>query len=578
MKAFFRTFFATLAALLVLFLLFVGVGAVALMGDDDGIEDRSWLVIDLYGGMTEFDPPSGVLGEVFGGSPLTLQRILSSMEMATVDDRIEGVIFRFSSNNGAGGGMIDEIRGAIGLVREAGKPVYGFGDSVDRKTYMIAAACDSIFMPRTSYINFIGVGLMSTHVLGTLEKLGVSPQLHRIKDYKGAAELITRKDLSPAVRENYRWLIDDYWTASMETMRLDRGLSEDQVVALMEHAFFTTGEAVEAGIVDRALYWNELEEMLKGEDDDKLLTVALGDYSDTDPEELGLKGEKKIVVVHAQGTIGGRESKVDPLLGVMMGHESVVSDLQEAREDEDVAAIVFRVNSGGGDALTSDMIGHEVEVTAAKIPVVVSMVDVAASGGYHISYRASKIVVDPNGITGSIGSISGKFNIRGFHDKLGISHDFIERGPNGLIFSNQRDFTEKEWERFAEDHWNGFNDWLTDVAEHRGLTFEEAEKLAHGRVWTGRQAKENGLVDETGGLDRAIELARELAEIPEEEKVTVAHYPESKGLIDSILEGNLDLSMAVRWAAYRFVREEMVGTWRALTERPMAVADPIRVN
>ncbi|MFH1680574.1 MAG: signal peptide peptidase SppA [Candidatus Eisenbacteria bacterium] len=578
MKAFLRTFFAMFLSLVALLLLVVVIVVVAVGRDGVKVEDHSYLVIDLHGEITEFDPPQGAIGSIIGDDPLTLQRVLDGVEMAAVDERIDGIILKFSDSNGLGGAMIEEIRAAVRAFRESGKPVYGYGDSIDRRTYLLASACDSIYMPPAAYISFLGLASTSTHYRGTLEKLGINPQLHQIKDYKSAAEILTRKDLSPAARENREWLIEEYWEALMASIGEDRGLGRGDIETLMEHALFTAEEAVEEGLIDRSLYWDELEKMLKGEGAEELKTVSLEDYSEIDREDLGFKGKKKIAVVHAQGMIGGRKSKVDPLLGILMGHESVGDDLREAREDEDVEAIVFRVDSPGGDALTSDLICREVEVTAEAKPVVVSMVDVAGSGGYYISYRADRIVADPLTLTGSIGSISGKLNVKGLHDKLGITHDFVEKGPMGLLYSNQRDFTEEEWGRYTENHWSGFNRWLADVAEHRKMTFEKAEKLAHGRVWTGAQAKANGLIDETGGLGRAIEIARELAEIPADEKVTLVHYPKEKNLVESILEGKLDLSLALRWAVYRLIRQELSETWSLLTEGRLDMLDPVDIR
>jgi protease-4 len=215
---------------------------------------------------------------------------------------------------------------------------------------------------------------------------------------------------------------------------------------------------------------------------------------------------------------------------------------------------------------------HEVEVLSGEKPVVVSMVDVAASGGYYIAYKANKIVADPMTITGSIGSISGKFNMTGLYDKLGVTHDYVTKGPMAMFWSDLRDFTDEEWERFQKNHWDGFNMWLADVAKFRGMTFEEAEKLAHGRVWTGRQAKANGLVDELGGLDRAIELAKELADIPADEKVTVVHYPKpAKGLLSSLLGGGLAAS--VRWTAYQYLHRDMFATMNDLSSGPVYMMD-----
>jgi protease-4 len=309
-----------------------------------------------------------------------------------------------------------------------------------------------------------------------------------------------------------------------------------------------------------------MEAMLKPEDDDELRIVSPSRYAEVDPGKLDLGGDKTIAVIHAQGMIAGRESGVNPVFGVTMGHETIVSEFRRARMDEDVAAIVFRVDSPGGEALSSDLMGHEVEITAAVKPVVVSMVDVAASGGYHIAYRASRIVADPMTVTGSIGSISGKFNMTGMYDKIGVSFDSVTIGPNALVQSSLVSYTPEQRARFEENHWQGFNDWLRDVAEHRGMTFEDAEKLAHGRVWTGTQAKANGLIDELGDLHRAIEIAKELAEIPAEEQVTLAHFPEKKDLLESLLGG--DTAAAARWAVHRSIRKDLRETLTLLEHNP----------
>jgi len=577
MMGFLKTFLAAMLAIVVTLLIVVGAVAIKAMQKPD-IEKRSWLVVDLYGEIQEYDPPSsGILDQVMGGGPETLQRILDNMAKAAVDDRIAGVIVKVAGCT-AGGGMREEIRGAIKAVRAAGKPVYGWSDSADKGVFYVAAACDSVFMPPTAYISFLGYAMTVPHVRGTLDKLGVEPRLHKIKDYKSAAEVVMDKELSPAARENEEWILADVWAEMMNVLSEDRGLTEDEVTGLMEEAAFGAARALEAGLIDGILYWDELADRLKGEDDDDLRTVSMGRYADVDFDDLDMTGDAKIAVVHAQGTIGGRQSGVNPLLGMMMGHESVCADLRRAREDEDVAAVVFRVNSGGGDALTSDLIGHEVEITAAVKPVIVSMVDVAASGGYHIAYRATRIVADGNTIAGSIGSISGKFVAKGLYDKLGITHSFVTRGPNALMWSDVYDFTDEQWEIHAARHWADFNDWLRDVAERRGMSFAEAEKLAHGRVWTGRQAAGNGLVDEVGGLDRAVVLACELAEVPADEKITVVHYPESKDFLESLLSGEGDMAMAARWLVYRALREDVAGTWNMVANNPRWYVEELRVR
>jgi len=570
-KAFLHSFLGALLAIVLLVAIGGGYAA-CVSGKKPKIEDDSYLVVELFGELPEYDPPGGLMSQVSGGDTETLQRILSNLEKAGADERIKGVILKVSAFGSIGAAAMDEIRGAIARLQGSGKKVYAWAESFGQREYYLLAACDEIYSPASAYISFIGFSSGSMHVKGALDKLGIKPDIHKIKDYKSAAELVTRTDASEPAKENDRWILDEFWSLFTAALEKDRGLTEDRIVEIMEHALFTADEALEAGLLDGLKYWDEMEQMLKEEDDDELRSVSQSAYAKIDPGKLGLEGEKTIAVIHAQGMIVGRENGVNPLLGVTMGHESIVAELDRARLDEDVAAIVFRVDSRGGDALGSDLMGHAVEITTQVKPVVVSMVDVAASGGYHIAYPSSRIVADPMTIVGSIGSISGKFNMSGMYEKLGISFDLVTRGPNARFDSSLQDYTPEQRARFEENHWEDFNNWLRDVAEHRGMTFEEAEKLAHGRVWTGTQAVANGLIDELGDLSRAVEIAKELAEIPADEQVTLAHYPEKKGLLESILGG--DVSAAARWALYRTVRQDVGETWSLLQQNPELLTSP----
>lgn len=567
MKSFFVAFLGALLAIIVLVLLVGSIGGY-MAGKQPAIEDRSWLIVEMYGDLLEYDPPGGIMSQLVDSDVETLQRILDNLEKAAVDDRIEGVIFKVAAGNSVGTAMLQEIRGAIRRVQDTDKKVLVWAESFDRQDYLLLAACDEVLVPPTAYIGFTGFSSETLHVKRAFDKLGIKPNIHKIKDYKSAAETVIREDMSEPAREMRGWIMDEMWETLLETLAADRGFDEEKIVELMQHAYFTADEALDSGLIDRIAYWDELETELKGADEDALRSVSQGRYAEVLRSKLDLDGDKKIAVIHAQGTIIGRRNDVNPLLGLTMGHESIIAEFRRARLDEDVAAIVFRVNSRGGDALGSDLMGHEVEITVGVKPVVVSMVDVAASGGYHISYRASKIVADPMTITGSIGSISGKFNMKGFYEKLGITFDHVERGPMATIESDLRDFTPEERARFEENHWNGFNDWLRDVAEHRDMSFEDAEKLAHGRVWTGRQAVANGLVDEIGDLKHAIELAGQLAGIPADEQVTVEHFPKQKGLLESLMSGDGAAATAAHWIVYRTIREDVAETLDFVAQHP----------
>lgn len=584
MKTFFKTFFAVLIAnviLLGLLIIMIGAfGASMMAGKKAEIKNGSYLVIDIYGEVYAYDPPETFPLSILEAEPETLHRILGNLEKAAADDRIEGVILKVSSHNNLGMAKIEEIRNAIAKVREKDKMVYAYSDDLSRSSLYLASACDSIFMPPQGNVMYTGYASVVPFAKGTLEKLGVKSEIHQIREYKSAAEMVTRKDMSPEAREMRMWILQDIWEQEMAAVTAERHLTEEQLVANMEHVMFMPHEAKEAKLIDGVLYWDQLKDRLKG-DDDELKMVSQADYAKVTRASVGLKGKKKIAVVYAQGMIGGRKSQIDPMFGVVMGHESVASDLKEAAEDENVAAIVFRVDSGGGEGLASDMIGHAAELASKEKPVIVSMIDVAASGGYMISYRATKMVANPTTITGSIGSISGKFNTTGFYSKLGITYDTLSVGPNGLMWSDVTDFTPKQRQIFEENHWRGFNQWLDDVASRRGLTREEAEKLAMGRVWTGRQAKGNGLIDELGGLERAIELAKEAAGIDTAEGVTLVYYPKKKGIVESILGGESPISAMVRWVVYRFFHEDLAETYRLMTTArvnawPMETTDAVK--
>jgi len=358
------------------------------------------------------------------------------------------------------------------------------------------------------------------------------------------------------------WLMDEVWDVQLGAISRDRELPMDSMQVYMDHALFDADEALAAGFIDGVRYWDELEDELGGGED--LETITSDDYADVSRAEAGLKGKHRIAVVHAYGMIGGRKSRVDPSLGALIGHESVIHDLRAAADDDKVDAVIFRIDSRGGDALTSELISREVGKVAEKKPVIVSMGDVAASGGYAVAYRGTKIVADSLTITGSIGSIYGKINMAGLWNKLGVTFDWVTRGPNALLWSGVTDFDETQWKRIEAHHDASFVLWLQKISASRGIPMDELLPLTEGRVWTGRQAEANHLIDDAGGYARAVEVAREEAGIPEDENVQFVHYPRRRGLYDLITSGDAPLTM-VRWAMYRFVHEDLAESARLLT-------------
>jgi len=563
-----RSVAVTLATLVIVLAIIGGIAYFALNQGPD-IEDDSWLVLDLYGDLPEYAPPGSFPTNLLSDETLTLQDALDAMDKATRDDRVRGVIWKLSASNSAGWAKLEELRAGIRHVRDSGKPVLAYGDYLDLKTLYLAVACDSIYQPRGGYCEIHGMRRQSIHVRGLLDKLGVTPHLSKIREYKTAAEMVMETKLTPEARAQAQRLLDQNWDEVTTTVAHDRQLDLDHLLALMEKVSLRPSDAAAEGLIDRTLYWEDLEAQLQaGADTEVLPTVSAADYRDVSWEDLGHKGQQTVAVIHAQGTIGGRESGVNPLLGITMGHESVIRDLRRARLDDEVKAIVFRVDSGGGEGLASDLIGREVERCAAAKPTVVSMVDVAASGGYMISFKATKLMADPLTVVGSIGSISGWFDMSGFHEKIGLSRDTIEVGPQAGLGRDDRAPTEAEWNAFTAAHYADFNDWLHDVAAKRGMTFAQVEDLAYGRVFTGREGVVNGLIDGLGTLDTAVREAASLAGIGPETPLTVVHLPEVTDPISSLLsdEAGLDspVTKALRWAAYRQLRQEALQTQRLL--------------
>ncbi len=558
MKFFWVSLAAAVLALVLVVGIILGLAAWKLDSKSD-IEDHSWLHLDIYGSLPEYDPPSGLAGALTGGDNQTLQSILTNLEMASHDERIDGVVIQLSAANDAGRGKLEEIRRAVSRVQAAGKPVLAFADNIDLNVLYTAAVCDSFFCPPPAYILVTGIDSSIPHVKQSLAKMGVEPYVSAIKDYKSAAQIVTREDLTPEARANREWMLDEYMDLISSALDEGRGIDAQGLEAIMENAHFLALEAKQAGIVDDVLYWDDLTSRFIHEEEDTPRLVSGARYAQEDPEDMDLGGDKKIAVIHAQGNIGGRTSGVNPLLGMMMGHESINAELEKALEDEDVEAIVLRIDSGGGESLASDLMGQMVHKVGLQKPLVVSMVDVAASGGYSMAYRANWLVADNMTVTGSIGSITAKFDLSEMYEKLGIGFSHVTKGPNARFFGSDRGFTDEEFKRFEERHQASFHVWVEGIAEHRNMTIEKVESLGQGRVWTGRQAVANGLTDEVGGLWEAVAAARRLAEIPADTSTELWHLPEKKDLVASLLSGDSPaLALAGRWLIYRSVRED----WR----------------
>ncbi|HEV7475842.1 MAG TPA: signal peptide peptidase SppA [Pyrinomonadaceae bacterium] len=513
------------------------------------IADNSVLSLRVDGSLPDY-VPDDPLRRFFGGSDQSLSNLILQFKKAKVDKRIKVILLEIDMS-GAGWGKSEEIRDAIADFRSSGKPVYAYLEFGMNKEYYIASACDKIYLapPGELFINGLAADVMFFR--GSLDKLGVYPDIFQIGKYKSVGDTFTRKDMSDAHREFMNSLLDDLFNRYVEGIAKARGKSADEVRAIIDDAPYGAEKAKEVGLVDGVTYRDELEKELKTKlgykDSDTLPLVKSSDYSEVEPESLGLDEGERIAVIYATGDIGSGESENSPSGSQSIGSDTLSKAINDARDDKTIKAIVIRVDSPGGSGLASDIIWHAVAAAKEKKPVVISMSDVAASGGYYIACSASKIVAQPSTITGSIGVVAGKPVMKGFYDWIGLSNEYILRGKNAGMFRETEKFTPEERTKFED--WiktTYYNDFVPKVAQGRNKDAAFIDSVGQGRVWTGFQGKERGLVDEFGGLDRAVEIAQELAKIPKDKGVHRVILPYPRTIIQELLREGSDTHTQVK--------------------------------
>lgn len=537
----------------------VGLVLVALIGlavlvasfrhNEPSIEHNSALALRVAGSLPDY-VPNDPLRKIFGSTDQSLSDLILQFKKARVDDRIKVIILEVDMA-GAGWGKSEEIRDAIADFRSSGKPVYAYMEYATDKEYYIASACNKIYLapPGELFINGLAADVLFFR--GSLDKLGIYPDMVQVGKYKTAVETFTRKDMSDANREFVNSLLDDLFNRYVEAIAKARGKTPGEMRPIIDDAPYSAAKSKELGLIDGVAYRDELEKELKQKlgykESDELRVVKSSAYSEVEPESLGLDEGEKIAVIYATGDIGSGKSRNSPGGDQSIGSETVAKALNDARDDKSIKAIVIRVDSPGGSGLASDIIWHAVEAAKAKKPVVVSMSDVAASGGYYIAAGANKIIAQPSTITGSIGVFAGKPVLKGFYDWLGISNEWVLRGKQAGMFRESEKFTPEERTKFEElVKRTYYDDFVPKVAKGRNKTPEYIDSVAQGRVWTGAQGRDRGLVDEFGGLDRAVEVAKELAKIPKDKGVHRVILPYPRTFIQELLSQGGEASVQAK--------------------------------
>ena len=526
--------------------LIIGIIAIALFADTMGrpsVPDNSVLVLSVSGALPDYVPEDQLTKALGIGQQQSFTSLMTQIRKAKVDNRIGGVLLDINFP-GIGWGKADELRDAITDLRGSGKPVYAYLEIGTNREYYIATAAEKIFVapPGDLYIN--GFAAVAMFYKGSLDKLGVEADVIQIgPKYKNAPDAYTRKEMSDGQREVINALLDEYFTRFTTAIAETRKKSVDDVKALVDNAPYTATQAKTQGLIDDAIYREQVDEQFKTrlgyKSDDKLRTIRGSQYRDIPSDSLGLNKGERVAVIYASGAINVGRSSSGPINGEMVGSDTIVTAVNDAANDKSIKAIVLRVDSPGGSALASDLMWYALENAKAKKPVVVSMGDVAASGGYYIACNANKIVAQPSTVTGSIGVFMGKPVVKGLYDWLGVTNEYVMRGKNAGLFRETEKWTPEERAKMV-DQTNSiyFDNFIPKVAKGRNKTVEDANTLGQGRVWTGTQAKQSGLIDEFGGLEKAIEIAKQLANLPADKDVKRVIFPEPRPFLETLFGGD----------------------------------------
>jgi protease IV len=473
------------------------------------------------------------LAQIVGAKKLSLRDYLEALRRARDDRRISGLLMSVDGSS-LGFAQAQELRDAILDFESSGKWCAAYLETAGEfapgnKEYYLATACRTIWLAPPGDINLTGLRAEVPFVRGTLDKLGIIPDFDHIGKYKTAMNTLTEKAMTTAHKESMEAILDSFYGQFRRGIAQGRALTDDQVRALVDRGPFIGPRAIESKLVDALGYRDELEEHLKEENGGRLPLVKVGRYL-----KSGRYYDRgaKVALIYGLGGVSRGESDSNPVTGsASMGSDTIAAAIKKAREDSSIKAIVFRVDSPGGSYIASDIIWHEVMRTKGVKPIVVSMSDVAGSGGYFVAMGADWIIAQPGTITASIGVLAGKMITTGFWDKLGITFDTVQRGRHASFYATGARYTPEERAIFESWLDRIYRDFVGKAAKGRHKSYQEIDAIAQGRIWSGEDALRLGLVDELGGLPAAIRRALELAKLSPKARVRLVILPEPKSFV-----------------------------------------------
>ena len=510
------------------------------------IERQTILEVDLDRAYPEYMPYQPFSGSLFESAP-TLRSLVRALDRAAADDRVVAVVARVDAAP-IGLASIQEIRDAVTRFRASGKPTVAFADTFGEwraanSAFYLATAFESIYLQPSGDVSLTGLLYETPFYRGLFEKLDIVPRMGKRYEYKNAVNTYTETEFTEPHREAIQRLADSRFEQIVRGIAEARQLSEEQVRAASDRSPLLGAEAVEAGLVDELAYRDAVYASLEERFEDAEF-VPMSRYLRKDESSgwaaTALGSGRRVALIYGVGGVVRGEGGYDGLFGGhSMGAETVARAFRQAIEDDDIEAILFRVSSPGGSYVASDTIWREtVRARDAGKPVVVSMGDVAASGGYFVAMAADAIVAQPATITGSIGVYGGKLLTRGMWAKAGLSFDDVAVGERAQIWSANHDFGDGDWSRIEASLDRIYDDFTGKVAEGRSMTRDEVHEVARGRVWTGEDALERGLVDELGGYEAALARVREALGLSAGTQLTIQQFPRPKSPFEMFREGS----------------------------------------
>ncbi|UCF64690.1 MAG: signal peptide peptidase SppA, partial [bacterium] len=495
------------------------------------ISKGSYLELNIYGDIPERSY-SDSFSEVFVGEVPALDGLLNCIRKAKIDPNIRGIIIK-PMGLATGWARIEELKAALRDYKTSQKPLYAYLEVAGNREYYLAIEADMIFGGPESILLITGLMGRNYYFKGLLDKIGVEADFVAYGKYKSAPEIFTRKDMSPAHREEINALLDDYYERYLADISVTRNIDVRKVEALIDYGIYSLEEASQKNLVDTLMFYNEFLDYLENIDGKFPRLVSYNRYRKISFEKLGVDVQGTVALIYCLGDIvsGLGGSGADEGLMIAEGMADIIKD---AAEDKGVQAIVLRINSPGGSGIAADIIWNSVVKAREKKPVIVSMSDLAASGGYYIAMSADTIVAQPSSIVGSIGIYSGKFSMKELYRKLGVNKIEIPRGDNSNLFSELSTFNDKQ-RKIIENHITTYyQKFVQKAADGRGLTYEEVDKIGQGRVWTGVQSIQNGLVDKLGGMEDAIQVAKKMIGTPTESYVKIKIYPQQRSFFERL--------------------------------------------